>query len=139
MQRLTGIKKQFSDLKGAPPIREMSVSWPDYAGSVLWANGLRQSVDQLVALVENSNFVDVNAMPVMRDARQFTSNLKDYATRMFKNWYTLAANFSDKLLAVPLMMRGSKDDGDRLKLVLNFDPALFELFQEVHFFKKVRE
>jgi hypothetical protein len=133
--RISSIKKQFSDLKGSPPIRELSSNWPDLAGAVLWANGFRQEVVSLAEKVESSIFIPLDSMPVLKDAEQFTSNLKDYSTRVYKQWYALAANCTDKMLAVPLMVRGK--DAEKLKLVLNFDENLLNLFQEIHFFRKL--
>lgn len=133
--RISSIKKQFSDKKGEPPIRELSTTWPDFAGSVIWANGFRQEVAALVKRVADSMFIPFESMPVLKDAEQFTSNLKDYCTRLYKQWYAAAINCTDKMLAVPLMVRGQ--DEENLKLVLNFDENLLKLFQEVHFFRKL--
>ena len=129
---LNAVKKEFDAQKSHPILAS---DHPKFAGSAMWAKGLRVRVQSQMELLQ----VSVLGVAIPADVRvlynQVASAISEHIRRLCSAWVgSVGTNLRAKL-EVPLMVQ----DEQTGFYAINFDPALVHLFSEARYWAQLRQ
>eukprot|EP00906_Rhabdomonas_costata_P000974 RCo001402 len=134
LDEIKGIEEIFKSQMSKPPLTK---NQPPVAGAIHWSESLFQRIKKPIMRFQTE---DILSTPKGKEVRKkyvdVARQMKDYATGLFDSWVKEVSEHTVEYLKAPIL-RKDTDASGRTKVLVNFDPNLFQIIQEARYLDRL--